>query len=30
MKKLSKRQKAIREKVELEKQYALEEALQLL
>ena len=30
MKKLSKRQKAIREKVELEKQYSLEEALQLL
>ena len=30
MKKLSKRQKAIREKVELAKQYSLEEALQLL
>ena len=30
MKKLSKRQKAIREKVELEKQYSLEAALQLL
>ena len=30
MKKLSKRQKAICEKVELEKQYSLEEALQLL